>query len=111
MKAVEPIVIEVSDLKSKLKTEKFSQSEKQKLCDQVEQLVVKLDKIYTEWIRMMKREDCSQQFEDLSVSRSYYRNLITHYEHSKDCRNQTSLVSSTSADDKDPIDTVIDTGK
>ena len=41
---------------------------------------------------------------------SYYRNLVNQYGHSKDCRKQTSLVSSTSADDNDPIDTVIDTG-
>ena len=109
MKAVDPIVIELSDLKSKLKTEKFSESLKQKLFDQVEQLVVKLDKIYIEWIRMIRREDCAQQFEDLSISTSYHRNLIKQYGHIKDCRNQTLLVSSTSADDKDPIDTVIDT--
>ena len=36
--------------------------------------------------------------------------LIKLYRHSKDRGNQTSLVSSTSAGDKDPNETVIDTG-
>ena len=94
-------MIELSDLEKKLKTENLSNSEKQILCDQV----VKVDKIYAEWIRMMKREDCAQNFEDLSNSRSYY--LIKQYRRSKDCGNQTSLVSFKSAGDKSRKETVI----
>ena len=44
------------------------------------------------------------------MGRSYYRNLIKHYGRSKDSGNQTFLVSSTSGGDKDPKETVIDTG-
>ena len=47
---------------------------------------------------------------DLSNCRSRYRDLIKQYGQSKDCGNQTSLVSSLSAGDKDPNETVIDTG-
>ena len=47
---------------------------------------------------------------DFSNIRSHYRELIKQYGQSKDSGNQTSLVSSTSAGDKDPNETVIDTG-
>ena len=40
---------------------------------------------------------------------SHYRDLIKQYRLSKDCGNQTSLVSFTSAVDRDPNETVIDT--
>ena len=49
LKAVGPIVIELIDLGKKLKTENLSDSEKQTLCDHVQQLVLKLDKIYADW--------------------------------------------------------------
>ena len=53
-------------------------------------------------------EDNRQQ---QSNARSHYQELIKQYRLSKDCGNQTSLVSSTLAGDKDPNDkTVIDTG-
>ena len=58
----------------------------------------------------MKTEACLHGFAKLSNARSYYRDLIKQYKISKDCGNQTSLVSSTSAVDKDPNETVIDTG-
>ena len=103
-------MIVLSVLEKKLKTENFSDSEKQILCDQVEQLAVKLDKNYADWIGVKKREDCAQEFEDLSKSMSHYRNLINQYGNSKYCRNQTSLLSSTSAGDKELIETLIDTG-
>ena len=59
-------MIELLHLGKKLKTENLTDSKKQTLCDQVEQLVVKLDKIYADWIQMMKRKDCAQEFEELS---------------------------------------------
>ena len=42
-------------------------------------------------------EDCTQGFVDLIDTRSYYRDLINLYGHSKDRGNQTSLVASTSS--------------
>ena len=79
------------------------------MCDQVEHLVVSLEKIYAEWIRTMKWEDCTQEFEDLSHSRSHFRNLIKQFWHSTECGNQTLSVSSTSVEDKVPKETLIDT--
>ena len=58
----------------------------------------------------MKTEACPQGFSNYSIARSYYRDLIKQYRLSKDCGSQTSLVSSTSAVDKDPNKTVIHTG-
>ena len=59
----------------------------------------------------MKTEACHYGFTNFSKARSHYQDLIKQYRLSKDCGNQTSLVSSTSAGDKDPNgETVSDTG-
>ena len=42
--------------------------------------------------------------------RSHYRDLIKQYGQITDCGNQTPLMSSTSVGDKDPNETIIDTG-
>ena len=76
----------------------------------MEELAEKLDEMHTEWIRITRPEVCAQEFVDFSDIRSHNRNLIKLYRLSKDCGNQTSLVSSTSAVDKDQNETVIDTG-
>ena len=46
---------------------------------------------------------------DISNIRSHYQDLIKLYRHRKDRGNQTPLVSSLSAADKDPNETVFDT--
>ena len=101
---------ELLKLEKKLKAEKLSDSEKQILCNRTERLLQKLDVIFAESFQIMKTEACPQVFANFSNARSYYRDLIKQYRLSKDCGNQTSLVSSTSAVDKDPNETVIDTG-
>ena len=58
---------------------------------------------------MIKPENYSQELMEFSKNRSHNQDLIKQYGRSKDCGNQTSLVSSTSAGDKDPNETVIDT--
>ena len=59
----------------------------------------------------MKTEACPHEFAGFINARSHYQDLIKQYRLSKDCGNQTSLVSTTSADDEDPNDeTVIGTG-
>ena len=100
---------ELLKLEKKLKAENLSDSEKQILCDQAERLLEKLDEIFAENLQILKTEACPQGFANFSNDRSYYRDLIKQYRLSKDCGNQTSLVSSTSAGDKDPNETVIDT--
>ena len=52
VKAVGPILSERSVLE-KLETENLSESDKQSLCNQVDQLVGKLDEIYAESTRMI----------------------------------------------------------
>ena len=89
---------------------KLKQHQKQILCNQCEELVEKLDSIHTEWIPITKSEFYNQEFVIFSDFRSQYQGLIKLYRHRKDCGNQTSLVSSTSAVDKDPNENVIDTG-
>ena len=76
----------------------------------MEEQVEKLEEIYKEWIRITRPEVCAGEFVGVYDIRSHYRDLTTLYRYSKDCGNQTSLVSSTSAGDKDPNETVIDTG-
>ena len=97
--------------RKKSKSENLSDSEKQILCDQAERLLEKLDEICAEALRILKTENCPHGFANFSNVRSHYQDLIKQYRLSKDCGNQTSLVLSTSAGDKDPNDeTVIDTG-
>ena len=106
-----PIENELLELEKKLKSENLCDSEKQILCDQAERFLEKLDEIYAEALRILKTENCPHGFANFSNVRSHYQDLIKQYRLSKDCGNQTSLVTATSAGDKDPNDeTVIDTG-
>ena len=102
---------ELLELEEKLKAENLSEFEKQILCDQAERLLEKLDEISAEALRIAKAEACHHGFKNFSKVRSHIQDLIKQYRLSKDCGNQTSLVSTTATGDKDPNDeTVIDTG-
>ena len=106
-----PIENELLKLEKKLKAENLGDSEKQILCNQAERLLEKLDEICAESLRIMKTETCLQGFANFSNAKSYFHDLIKQYRLSKDCGNQTTLVLTTLAGDKDPNDeTVIDTG-
>ena len=106
-----PIENELSELEKKLKVEDSSEPEKQILCDQAERLLEKLDEVFAEVLQIMKTEACPHEFAGFINARSHYQDLIKQYMLSKECGNQTSLVSTTSAGDKDPNDeTVIDSG-
>ena len=109
VKAAHPIVSELTNLENELKTEISSDSEKQTLCNQVERLIERLDEIYAESIQKIKQEYRSPELVDFSNIRCHYRDLIKQYGQCKDCGNQISLVSSTSAVDKDPNEAIIDT--
>ena len=98
-------------MENKFKAETLNDSKKQALCNQMEVLVEKLDEKNTELIRITRPEVRTQEFVIFSDFRSHYQDLIKLYRHSKDCRNQTSLVLSTSAVDKElKKKTVNDTG-
>ena len=102
---------ELSEFEKKLKVEHLSEPEKQILCDQAERLLEKLDEVFAEVLQIMKTEACPHEFAGFINARSHYQDLIKQYRLSKDCGNQTSLVSTTSAGDKDPNDEIeIDTG-
>ena len=102
---------ELVELEKKLKSENLGDSEKQTLCDQAERFLEKRDEIYAKALRILNTQNCPHGFANFSNVRSQYQDLIKQYRFSKDCGNQTSLVSTTSAGDKDPNDeTVIDTG-
>ena len=106
-----PIENELIELEKKLKSENLCDSEKQILGDQAERFLEKPDEIYAEALRILKTENCPHGFANFSNARSHYQDLIKQYRLSKDCGNQTSLVTATSARDKDPNDAiVIDTG-
>ena len=106
-----PIESELVELEKKLKSENLSNSEKQILRDQAERFLEKLDEIYAEALRILKTENCPHGLANFSNVRSHNQDLIKQYRLSKDCGNQTSLVTTTSTGDKDPNDeTVIDTG-
>ena len=105
-----PIEKELVELEKKLKSKNLSDSEKQILCNQAERLLEKRDEIRAEAFRILKTENCPHVFANFSKARSHYQDMIKQYRLSKDCGNQTSLVSTTSTGDKDPNDeTVIDT--
>ena len=106
-----PIENELIELEKKLKSENLSDSEKQILCDQAERLLEKRDEICAEAIRILETESCPHGFANFSQARSHYQDLTKQYRLSKDCGNQTLLVSTTSTGYKDPNnETVIDTG-
>ena len=110
MEAHKQILKKLSYLEKKLWAENINDSKKQTLCNQMEELVKKLEEKHTEWIRITRPEVRTQEFVIINVFRIHYQDLIKLIRHSKDCGNQTSLVSSISAADKDPNKTVIDTG-
>ena len=97
-----PIENEMSELEKKLKGEDLSEPEKQILCDRAERLLEKLDEVLAEVLQIIKTEACPHEFAGFINARSHYQDLIKQYRLSKDCGNQTSLVSTTSAGDKDP---------
>ena len=106
-----PIENDLLELEKKLKAEILSESEKQIMCGQAERLLERLDEIFPECLRLLKTEACHYGFTNSSNARSHYQDLIKQYRLSKDCGNQTSLVTTTTTGDKDPNDeTVIDTG-
>ena len=78
-----------------MKAEILSESEKQIMCGQAERLLERLDEIFLECLRILKTEACHYGFTNFSNARSHYQDLIKQYRLSKDCGNQTSLVSTT----------------
>ena len=82
VKAAKPVFNDLPKMEKKLKAENLSDSEKQTLGNQMEELVEKIDEMYTEWIRITGVH--TREFIDISSIRSHYQDLIKLYRHSKD---------------------------
>ena len=67
MAAAAPILIELSKLEKKLKEERLRNSGKQTLCNQLEELIEKLDVNYAKLIQIMKPEGCIEEFVDVNL--------------------------------------------
>ncbi|XP_075241565.1 uncharacterized protein LOC142336542 [Convolutriloba macropyga] len=93
------------DVASPISTEETSAVEREQ--PSAERLLEKRDEICAEAIRILKTESCPHGFANFSKARSHYQDLIKQYRLSKDCGNQTSLVSTTSTADKDPNNEIV----
>ena len=97
-------------MEEELGSENLNDSRKQALCSKMKQFVTKLDSSYTAIIQIVKSEFATDSLTTLSENKNYFQSLLKQYQQTSESGNQTSLVSSTSAGDKDPNETVIDTG-
>ena len=95
-------------MEEKLESDNLNDSCKQALCSKLEQLVTKLDLIYAAFIQIVKSELATGALTTLPKSINFYQDLLKQYQKNAESGNQTPLVSSTSADDEDPNEPVID---
>ena len=99
---------EATKMGKELRKRKFRRS-KQAFCSKVEQLVTKLDTSHAEIIRILKTDTATDCLKGLNENKYYHRGLLKPYQQTAESGNQTLLLSSTSAVDKDSNKTVIDT--
>ena len=85
-------------------------SRKQALRSKLEQLVIKLDSSHAAVIQLVKSKFATDWLTTLSNNKNYFQDLLKQYQQTAESGSQTSLVSSTSAADKDLKETVTDTG-
>ena len=97
-------------LEEEFKKEKLSDSLKQTLCNKLEELLMTLDINSAEAIQLLKPDVRVEWFMMISNNRNYYTDLLKKYQQTAESRNQTSLVSTTSAGGTDPNETVVQTG-
>ena len=101
---------EAEKVDKELGLENLDDSRKQALCSKQEQLVTKLDSSHAAIIQIVKSEFSAGYLTNLSKHKNYFQDLLKQHQQTAESGNQTSLVSSTSAADKDPKESVIDTG-
>ena len=90
--------------------ENFDDSRKRARCSELEQLVTKLDSSHAEVIQIAKSNLATDWLTNLSKNKNYFQDLLKQNQQTTESRNQTSLMSSTSAGDKDPNETLIAVG-
>ena len=91
-------------------SENLDDSRKQALRSKLEQLVTKLDSSHAAIIQLVKSKFATDWLTTLSNNKNYFQDLLKQHQQTAESGNQTSLVSSTSAADKDPSETVTDKG-
>ena len=101
---------EATKLEEELESENLGDSRKQAFCSKLEQLLKELDSTDSEIIRIVKSDTATDWLTALSKTNDYHRVILKQYQRTEESTNQTSLVSSTSAGEKDTNETVIDTG-
>ena len=101
---------EMSKLEEEFKKENLSDSLKQALCNKLEELLTTLDINSAEAIQLVKPDVRVGWFMVISNNRNYYTDLLKKYQQTAESGNQTLLVSTKSAGDTGPNETVVDTG-
>ena len=89
-------------MEEELGSENLDHSRKQALCSKLEQIVTKLDSSHAAIIQIVKSDLATDWLKSLCEIKIYFQGLLKQYQQSAESGNQTSLVSSTSAGDKDP---------
>ena len=101
---------EAIKLEEELGSEKEDNSRKHAMCSKLEQLVTQLNSIHAALIQTVKANFATGCSTTLSEHAKNHHGMLRQYQQTAESGNQTLLVSSTSAVDKDPKETVIDTG-
>ena len=90
-----------ADVKGHCNQKKTMSAEKAYRC-----LIPKLDSTYAELIRILKSDIATDWLSSFSEFKDYHRGMLKQYQQTTENGYQTSLVSSTSAGDKDPSEIV-----
>ena len=97
-------------MRDNLGSENLDDNRKQALRSKLEQLVTKIVSSHAKVIQIVNSKCATDWLLTLSNSKNYFQDLLKQDHQTAESGNQTLLVSSTSAADKDPNETVIDTG-
>ena len=86
-------------------------SERTKLCSKLEKLMTKYSASCAEFIPLLKPDVAAKELAEFAASENYMRDVIRQHQQMADFGNQTSLVATPNASEKDPNETVINTSK
>ena len=95
----------LADVKGHCAQNKTMSAEKAYQC-----MIAKLDSTHAELIRILNSAIATDWLSSLSDLKDYHLGMLKQYQQTTENGNQTSLVSSTSAGDKDPSEIINDTG-
>ena len=100
---------EAAKLEEELGSENLDNSHKQALCSNLKHSVTMLDSSHAAIIQIVKSDITTDWLTNLRENKDYHRGQLKQNQRTAESGNQISLVSSTSAGDKDPNETVVDT--